>query len=166
MQNAFKNLSYGLQFCPLMKLSNTLKKLEYVPRSKIPDSSRVQELAKSYTFKMYTIPISNLSWHILDQKTHGQCSNCSIRSYYIWCLFSSLIHYMWNQPYGPSSCLDLPWCTSESGSTESQHSPVTDCVGQGTHLSVRQAVCRTQRNPLNSVPFFFIVEAFFFFFFF
>ena len=101
-----------------------------------------------------------------SENSHGQCSNCSIRSYYIWCLFSSLIHYMWNQPYCPSSCLDLPWCTSESGSTESQHSPVTDCVGQGTHLSVRQAVCRTQRNPLNSVPFFFIMEAFFLFFFF
>lgn len=67
MQNAFKNLSYSLQFCPLMKLSNTLKKLEYVPWSKIPDPSRAQELAKSYSFKRYTIPY--LSWYILDQKT-------------------------------------------------------------------------------------------------
>ena len=67
MQNAFKNLSYGLQFCPLMKLSNTLKKLEYVPWSKNPWPLQGSGTSQKLCFQKVYNSISQLVY--LDQKT-------------------------------------------------------------------------------------------------
>ena len=90
MQNAFKNLSYSLQFCPLMKPSNTLKKLEYVPWSKNPWPLQGSGTSQKLCFQKVYNSISQLVY-FRSENSHGQGSNCSIRSYYMWCLFLSLI---------------------------------------------------------------------------
>ena len=81
-------------FSPLMKLSNIFKNLEYISWCKKKKKKKSPWLFQGPVAcqELFFQKVYNYVLHLAysrSENSHGQFCDHSIRSYYIWCLFSS-----------------------------------------------------------------------------